>query len=513
MRFSADTHPISPEFQPATHMSTREQDRESVLRTRRGFIRQAGCAALGSIAISSVIRDFRLINSAMAQGAGSMAFPDYKALVCIHLSGGNDCNNFIVPRGSAYANYAAARQNLAIPESLLQPIAPLNGDGNDYGFHPNCPELAALFNTGKLAVLYNVGPLLFPTDRNKYRNKLVPLPPQLFSHSDQVTHWQTSLPDQPPRSGWGGRIADILHPRQNELLSDPVERAKIALCTSIAGANTFEVGSTVQQYHVSTSGAVTLSGASPASARETAVRNIAKLPQTNLQADAFGDILDNAVATGSILNGAISPTAATVWNTPFPATTLGNQLKMVARMIAGRDALQIKRQIFFVSVGGYDTHTSQLGNTANPGNALFGAHADLLNELSESIHAFQSAMEQLSALPGNNGLPDQVVGFTASDFGRTFPTNGQGSDHGWGAHHIVFGGANAVRGQRIFGTFPTLQINGPDDTSTGRWIPKVSVDEYSATLAKWFGVNSTYMPVVFPNLSRFATPDLGFMHA
>lgn len=500
-------------------MSTVDQDRESVLRTRRGFLRQAGCAALGSVAISSVIRDFRLINSAIAQGTGTDALPGYKALICIHLSGGNDCNNFIVPRGSAYPNYAATRQNLAIPESLLQPIYPNNGDGNEYGFHPNCPELASMFNNGKLAALFNVGPLLFPTSRTQYKNNLVALPPQLFSHSDQVTHWQTSLPDQPPRTGWGGRIADLLHPYQNELVSDPVNRAKISLCTSIAGANTFEVGSTVQQYHVSTSGAVTLSGVTSGSARETAIRNIAQLPQQNLQADAFGDILDNAVATGSVLNSAILPTAATnYFTTAFPNTTLGNQLKMVARLIAGRDSLKIKRQIFFVSVGGYDTHTSQLGNAANPGNALFGSQADLLNELSESINSFQSAMEQLSALSGNTGLPDSVVGFTASDFGRTLSTNGQGSDHGWGSHHIVFGGSGnpttgAVRGGRLYGTFPVLQVNGPDDTSTGRWIPRVSVDEYSATLAKWFGVNSTYMPVVFPNLTRFALPDLGFMNA
>jgi uncharacterized protein (DUF1501 family) len=219
-----------------------------------------------------------------------------------------------------------------------------------------------------------------------------------------------------------------------------------------------------------------------------------------------------------VLNSAIAPTASTVWTTPFPSTTLGNQLKMVARMIAGRDTLKVKRQIFFVSVGGYDTHTSQLGNTANPGNALFGAQADLLNELSESIGAFQSAIGQLSLLPGNSSLPNSVVGFTASDFGRTLPTNGQGSDHGWGGHHIIFGGTGnpstgAVRGQRTYGTFPVLQVNGPDDTSTGRWIPRTSVDEYSATLAKWFGVNPTYMPVVFPNLSRFAMPDLGFMNA
>ncbi len=499
-------------------MSTIDQDRESVLRTRRGFLRQAGCAALSSIAISSVIRDFRLINSALAQAPGNDPLPGYKALVCIHLSGGNDCNNFIVPRGSAYPNYAATRQNLAIPELLLHPINPLNGDGNDYGFHPNCPELASLFNSGKLATLFNVGPLLFPTDRNQYKNKLVALPPQLFSHSDQVTHWQTSLPDQPPRTGWGGRIADLLHPYQNELIQDTTARAKISLCTSIAGANTFEVGSTVQQYHVSTSGAVTLSGVTAGSTRETTIRNIAQASQQNLQMDAFGDILDSAISTGSVLNAAIAPTAATTWSTSFPNTSLGNQLKMVARMIAGRDTLKIKRQIFFVSVGGYDTHTSQLGNAANPGNALFGSHADLLNELSESIGAFQAAIEQLALVPGSESLTDRVVGFTASDFGRTLPTNGQGSDHGWGGHHIIFGGTGnpstgAVRGQRTYGTFPVLQVNGPDDTSTGRWIPRTSVDEYSATLAKWFGVNSTYMPVVFPNLNRFALPDLGFMNA
>jgi len=498
-------------------MSTLDQDRESVLRTRRGFLRHAGCAALGTIGISSVIRDFRLINSAMAQPAAS-GFTDYKAMVCIHLGGGNDCNNFVIPRGTAHANYTAARQNLAIAENLLQPITPLNNDGNEYGFHPNCIELANLFNNRKLAVLFNVGPLLYPTDRTNYRSKLVPLPPQLFSHSDQVTHWQTSLPDQPPRTGWGGRIADILHPFQSELINDTLQRAKISLTTSIAGSNTFEVGSTVQQYHVSTSGAVTLAGAASGSARETAVRDIARLAQTNLQADAYGDIVDNAVATGSLLNSAIAATSLnTYWTTPFPNTTLGNQLKMVARMIAGRGNLNVKRQIFFVSVGGYDTHTAQLGNAANPGNPLFGAHADLMNELSESIQAFQSAIEQLSALPGSQNLTDGVVGFTASDFGRTLPTNGQGSDHGWGSHHIIFGGSGnpttgAVKGQRIYGTFPVLQVNGPDDTSTGRWIPRISVDEYSATLAKWFGVSPTYMPIVFRNLTRFATPDLGFMN-
>lgn len=496
-------------------MSTIDQDRDRLLRTRREFFRTAGCAALGSLAISATIRDFRLINSALAQGGGGSSFPDYKALVCIFLSGGNDSNNLIVPRGAGYANYAAIRQNLAIPETDLLPIDPVNEDGNDYGFHPSCPELANLFGAGKLAVLFNVGPLLFPTSRTQYQKKLVALPPQLFSHSDMVTHWQTSLPDQPPRTGWGGRVADLLHPYQNELLSDPVERAKISLCTSIAGANTFEVGASVQQYHVSTSGAVTLSGASPGSTREGVVRSIAQLPQSNLQADAFGNIIDNAIAAGGMLNDAILPTANWTWTTPFPNVSLGNQLKMVARIIAGRASLNIKRQIFFVSVGGYDTHTSQVGDNA----PLIGSHANLLNELSESIAAFQSAIEQIAAHAtyGSPSLVNGVTGFTASDFGRTLPTNGQGSDHGWGGHHLVFGGSGgssgSVAGGRTYGTFPVLQVNGPDDTSTGRWIPTTSVDEYSATLAKWFGVDATHLPVVFPNLGRFAVPDLGFMRA
>ena len=497
-------------------MSTIDQDRADLLRTRRDFFRTAGCAALSSIGVASTIRDFRLVNSALAQGSGPLSFPDYKAMVCIFLSGGNDSNNLVIPRGAGHSNYAAIRQNLTIPESALLPLSPLSNDGNEYGLHPACPELANLFNAGKAAFLFNVGPLLFPTTRIQYQKKTVALPPQLFSHSDQVTHWQTSLPDLPPRSGWGGRIADLLHPYQNELLQDPADRAKISLCTSIAGSNTFEVGNSVQQYHVSTSGAVTLSGAAPGSTREGVVRNIAQLPQHNLQTGVLGDIIDDAIATGALLNSAIAPTAAWTWTTPFPVTSIGNQMKMIARIIAARGALKIKRQIFFVSVGGYDTHTAQVGAGNDP---LTGNHANLLGELSEAIAAFQGAIEQIAAHAtyGDSTLANSVVGFTASDFGRTFPTNGQGSDHGWGGHHIVFGGngnpsTGAVRGKRTYGTFPVHQINGPDDTSTGRWIPTTSVDEYSATLAKWFGVDSNHLSVVFPNVGRFANPDLGFLN-
>jgi uncharacterized protein (DUF1501 family) len=496
-------------------MSTIDQDRAKFLRTRRGFLRDFGTAALGSLAVSSTLRDFRLINSAIAQGNGPFAFPDYKALVCVFLSGGNDSNNLVIPRGTAHANYAAIRQNLTIPESALLPINPADGDGNEYGLHPSCSGIANLFEGGKAAILFNVGPLLFPTTRIQYQKKLVALPPQLFSHSDQVMHWQTSLPDQPPRTGWGGRIADLLHPYQDSLINDPVDRAKIALCTSIAGANTFEVGASIQQYHVSTGGAVVMSGTggavgSATKNRESAIRTIAKLPQSNLQAGAYGDIIDDAIGTGVLLNEAIAGTSTTVWETSFPTGSFGDQMKMVARIIAARDALKIKRQIFFVSFGSYDTHTSQVGVGDDP---LTGTHANLLAQLSNGIAAFHAALGQL----GGSSLQNSVVGFTASDFGRTMPTNGQGSDHGWGSHHLIFGGdgtpnTGAVRGKRTYGTFPVLQVNGPDDTSTGRWIPTTSVDEYSATLARWFGVDDAHMPVVFPNLGRFAAPDLGFLN-
>lgn len=513
---------------------SKQDDRQLLLRTRRDFIRQAACAAVGTVGMSNALRDFRFINSALAQTGG--AFTDYKAMVCIFLSGGNDCNNFIIPRGAGYSNYNASRQILAIPLNEIesptsgQPtsLTPLSNDGNDYGFHPSCIELANLFNTGKLATMFNTGPLLYPITRDQYQKKTVSTPPQLFSHSDQVTHWQTSLPDQPPKTGWGGRAADKMHPYQYDLsyVGNTANQAQIALCTSLAGANTFEVGNDVQQYHVSTGGAVVLTspytaGTASHTNRKNALLGMLTQANPNLQVGAYGEVMNRAIVSADTLNTAITPTAATnYFTTAFPNTTLGNQLKMVARLIAGRDTLKIKRQIFFVSVGGYDTHTAQIGNAqfaaGTAGSQIVGSHANLLNELSEAIGAFQAGVEQIAAGAfGGGDLVNKVVGFTASDFGRTFPSNGQGSDHGWGSHHVIFGGdgtsTGAVKGRRTYGQFPVLQINGPNDTSTGRWIPTTSVDQYSATLAKWFGVNPTNMPYVFPNLSRFATPDLGFM--
>ncbi len=476
---------------------------------RREFLRRAACAAVGTTAVAASIRDLRLMNAAVAQSN----ITDYKALVCIFLQGGNDSNNLIIPTiQSEYDNYAVIRTPvLAIPQSAILSTGYTDAAGHSYGLHPACPELLTLFNEGKLAVLLNTGTLIFPMTRAQYLAGILQKPPQLFSHADQVTQWQTSIPDQPPVTGWGGRCADLLNSVQ--------PGAPISLCVSLAGANTFEVGNIVAQYSVSTSGAISLQGVT--GARLAALTNILGLNYPNLQEQAYAGVARHSIQTGSLLNNAITNTVGSYWTNPFPATvtnqvsnvrfssTLALQLQMVARLIeAGNRAVAsggfgMKRQIFFCQVGGYDLHTGQTNySAANPGNVVTGAHSNLLAELSQCMYAFQRGMEQL-------GLSQKVTAFTASDFSRTFPSNGQGSDHGWGSHHLILGGA--VKGQKTYGTFPTLAINGPDDTGTGRWIPTTAIDQYFATLATWFGVDNSNLSTIFPNIGRFATTNLGFI--
>jgi uncharacterized protein (DUF1501 family) len=495
--------------------------------SRRDFIRRAACAAVGTVALNATLRDLRFMNAAVAQS--KIPAGDYKALVCIFLAGGNDSNNLIVPTiQSEWNNYAAIRTPiLALPISgapyNVIPLSPTNSDGHSYGLHPACPELAAMFNgtgstSGKLAILFNAGTLVYPLTRAQYQSGALAKPPQLFSHADQVTQWQTSIPDQPPLTGWGGRVADLLTSVQ--------PNAKISMSITLNGANTFEIGGSSSQYAVSTSGAVALSGVS--GNRLSALTNILSVPYANLQAQAYANVAAHSIRTTALLNTTIANTAdpsgtQQFWTTPFPGSgsfqvttptsgakftsSLGPQLKMIARLIeaghrsAALNGFGLQRQIFFCSVGGYDLHTGQTSGNA-PATVVAGAHANLLAELSQCLNAFQAAMDQL-------GLSQNVTAFTASDFGRTFPSNGLGSDHGWGSHHLIGGGA--VKGQQTYGKFPTLTINGPDDTSTGRWIPTTATDQYFGTLATWFGVDSSNLTTIFPNIGRFSTQNIGFI--
>ena len=492
--------------------------------SRRDFIRQAACAAVGTAAMTAAIRDLRFMNAAIAQSN----INDYKALVCIFLGGGNDSNNLVIPTiASEYNNYAAIRTPvLAIPQGSILPISPLNSDGHTYGLHPCCSQLQNLFSQGRLAVLFNTGTLAYPLTKAQYNSTPSHRPPQLFSHADQVTQWQTSIPDQPALTGWGGRCADLLNAVQ--------PGAPVSLSVTLSGANTFEVGNAVSQYSVSTSGAISLQGVS--GNRLNALTNILGLSYSNLQAQAYAGVANHSISTGALLNSAIAATTDPVttppsqfWTTPFPGSgtfqvvnpinlakfnsSLGPQLKMIARLIeAGHRAAPggfgMKRQIFFCQVGGYDLHTGQT-DVPNGGSVLTGAHSNLFAELSQCMNAFQSAMDQIAALHNDPSFAQRVTAFTCSDFGRTFPSNGQGSDHGWGNHHLIMGGA--VKGQQTYGTFPTLDVGGPDDTSTGRWIPTTACDQFFATLATWFGVDNSNLTTVFPNIGRFATPNLGFI--
>jgi uncharacterized protein (DUF1501 family) len=475
--------------------------------------------------MTCAIRDLRFMSAAVAQSN----ITDYKALVCIFLAGGNDSNNLIVPTlASEYNNYATVRTPvLALPQASLLSLSPSNFDGHNYGLHPSCGQLQSLFGQGRLAILFNTGTLIYPLTKAIYSSTPSKRPPQLFSHADQVTQWQTSVPDQPALTGWGGRCADLLNAVQ--------PGAPVSLSVTLAGANTFEVGNAVSQYSVSSSGAVSLQGVT--GARLQALTNILGLPYPNLQAQAYAGVASHAINTGALLNAAILATAdpsstQQFWSTPFPGSgsfqvvtptsgakfnsSLGPQLKMIARLIeAGHRAagspsngFGMKRQIFFCQVGGYDLHSGQTDYPAG-GSVLNGAHANLLAEVSQCMNAFQAAMDQIGALHGDASFAQRITAFTCSDFGRTFPGNGQGSDHGWGSHHLIMGGA--VRGNQTYGTFPTLTVGGPDDTSTGRWIPTTACDQYFATLATWFGVDASNLATVFPNLGRFATPNLGFM--
>jgi uncharacterized protein (DUF1501 family) len=454
--------------------------------SRRDFFRHAACAAVGATAFVSTVWDLRFINAAVADKLRTIspAATDYKALVCLFLYGGNDANNMVIPYDQLnYDKYAAARGVLALPRANLQNLAlnPPDPTGREYAFHPNCPELKSMFNNGQLAICANVGSLIYPVTKTQYNARSVPLPPQLFSHNDQQVQWQTSVPGQEARTGWGGRCADLVNSMNTN--------ATVSMSMSLSGVNIWEVGNVVNEYNVGVNGPTNINIA--AANQVQAFKDLINLQShPNLQERSVSNMTKLALDNYAAVIAALPPASSIT--TVFPTTSLGNQLKMVARLVKAAPALNHKRQIFFVAIGGFDLHDTQLT-----------PHSNLLGDLSKSMKAFNDEMTAQT-------MASQVTTFTVSDFGRTFPVNaGNGSDHGWGNHQLVMGGG--VNGSKVFGNFPSLTVNGPDDTGLGRWIPSTAVDQYSATIAKWFGVTATDLPTVFPNIGHFATPDLGFM--
>jgi uncharacterized protein (DUF1501 family) len=450
--------------------------------TRREFLKNASLLSLGG---SGAFATLSGLNRVHAQTGD---FSDYKALVCVFLLGGNDAFNTLVPRSlSEYSTYANTRLDLAVPREDLLAINPATSDGADYGLHPNLQELQSLFANNRLALLGNVGALIEPVTQSAFVNRTAALPPQLFSHNDQQ-NFVMSLQASKPQQGWASRMAD--------LLADANNGADLSMNVTLSGANTWQNGGSVVPYSLSARGVPALFGLDANSTDElTQMRTqtfeaLLAQESPHLFAREYAIVQSRARNVGAQLSTALdsAPALTTEFN---DQSRLATGLRMVARLIATRQSLGMRRQMFFVGIGDYDTHGDQATR-----------HPLLMTELSQSLDAFYRATVEL-------GMDQQVTTFTASDFGRTLTSNGDGTDHGWGGHQLVMGGA--VNGGDIYGSMPDLAIGSADDIGEGRIIPTTSVDQVAATLARWYGLGPAQIAETFPNLANFSVADLGFM--
>jgi uncharacterized protein (DUF1501 family) len=500
---------------------------------RRGFMRAMGVAAATP-----------MMGSMMQAAYAAGPFTDYKALVCVFLSGGNDSHNMVIPLNAAeYATYAAGRGNLAIPSANVIPVNS-GVSGRAFGFHPSLNGLASILNSAdrRLAVVSNMGVLLQPTSKTQYQQQ-INLPPQLFSHSDMQSHWQTGRADWPAENGWGGRMGDLIESANGN--------SQVSVSITVAGQSLFQKGNNTVAYAVSpwnnTKSTISrrlrsyrdwdnysATRPNPQKAFEDQLR----AARLNKLEDQWGDMAVRALTTGEFVNGALYNLDATgnpikdatgIVSERFPVNPgpptsfvnsagntvtnrLATQLRSVANMIAARDVLAVKRQIFFVSISGFDNHGDQFkdsNNTTTP--ILSGAHSDLLKQLDQALVWFYEWTK-------SQGIAGSVTTYTMSEFGRTLVSNGAGSDHGWGGHQFVLGGAvnPGIYGGPIAGAgqeFPSLARGSGDDLGQGRLIPTTSVDEYGVTFARWMGASgSTEFSRIMPNIGRFArTSGLSFL--
>ena len=488
------------------------------MRSRRQFLGETSCAAIGSTSILSTLLNLTMANHAAAQGgmAGQR-----KALVCLFLSGGCDTFNLLIPRDQpgGYDEYAASRSGLAIPRNQLLPLNFTDSLGRSYGLHPSCVRLAEMFNgmagdpaKKRLSLLANVGTLIEPIpNKQAYLNGAVGIPKALFSHRDQIEQWQTSVPQgMDILSGWGGRAADVIHSAYN---TEQTGGYYMPMNFSLAGNAAFQIGQSEGQFVITSGGALSFTGSGGASAVNQAKNQVlhaavaSPLEQhyQNLFQRTHGRITSNSIDRGmefqnhfdqpGSING--QDIASVLAAAGFPAHSLSEQFKAAIKTIAIRETLKLRRQTVFIEYSGWDHHSELLANQSK-----------MLGILDGVLYAFQKSLEAL-------GLADDVVTFTCSDFGRTLRSNGQGTDHAWGGNQLVMG--SPVAGGLIRGAFPSLVIDGANDIGRGgRMLPTLSADEYFCELLRWFGVTSGDMDMVLPNIRKFYDPanvanPVGFM--
>jgi uncharacterized protein (DUF1501 family) len=444
--------------------------------SRRSFLATTSMVAAGN---ALGFRPFGMLN-ALAQTSSN-----YKALVCIFMFGGNDANNMLIPFDTnGYAKYSSVRGALALPQNTLLQLTPQPS----FALHPSMPEVQSLFNSGNAAFLANVGTLLSPTTRAQYQaNQVVP-PSNLFSHPDQQLEWQNQMQNAGAPSGWAGRMADKMNTQYNP-------GSPVPMIASLSGDALFCNGATTSPVSVSSGGpaSATCSDHSYCNSRQQTAQQFSTLSSGVSLVQADNSITTNAYTYNAALSNALG--AVTPLQTVFPTTgnPFGAQLQEVAKLIQVRAALGVTRQIFFVGAGNFDTHGTQLT-----------LQAALLSQVSPALGAFYQALQEMN-------LTDSVTAFTCSDFARTLqPNSAGGTDHAWGSHHLILGGA--VKGGKIYGTFPTLTLGGPDDAgSNGRWVPTTASAQYAATLAQWFGLQASDLPYVLPYINNFSSNNLGFL--
>ena len=443
---------------------------------RRQFIGQLPCLAVGTATLYNSLLNLKTMNALM--GATTTAGDDYKALVCILLGGGNDSYNMLIPRGdSEHAQYSAVRSNLAIAQEDLLTIDPVTSDGKQYGLHPALANLQQIFNNGDLAFISNVGTLVEPTTKTGIQNFTANLPLGLFSHSDQVMHWQTSIPQDRTDVGWGGRMADIIKSMNSNM--------DVSMNISLGGNNIFQRGDTLVEYAINNTGGVAIQGwNSPDPFLNLMTQDVNSMINKQYQdvfKDSYTGILRRSIESNEAFNMAIE--GVPEFMTDFSPTNFSQDLRMVAQSIAARDTLGFKRQIFFVQLGGFDNHDELINN-----------HNALLTQVNNGLSEFYAVLQELNML-------DCVTTFTISDFARTLTSNGNGTDHAWGGNALVMGAA--VNGKDMYGTYPDLALNSELELGGGVLIPTTSADSYFAEIALWFGISPNDLSLVLPNIGNF----------